>query len=437
MKILRKCSYVMVSIDGNNNKYWKIHCGDDFSVHVVNGRMGGVGQTQKPKQFSTEWEANKYIDGKIREKLRTGYKPFQGIEEGGDGSGIAANAPVGRLALEMAAAKQIRTKDQTQIQDLIKFLIEKNVHSILSKTDLKYDEDTGLFKTSMGVVTLDAIKKARELLVTLSEFVGIMDFTSTDVKRTLADYMMLIPQGAGRKLSVENIIPDGEAIVRQSGLLDDLESSIVQLEDLRKNKTKTTASEASEEKVFSCEINLCEDKSIIKEIEKFYSSTRKQMHNLAYKFKIKRVFEITIDSMNDGWERDGVNVGNVSRLWHGTRPGNVLSILKNGFIIPKSTEGHVTGRLFSDGVYFSDQSTKSLNYACGYWNGEYEPICFMFLADVAMGRTYSPKRRFESLPAPGSDSTYVPGGTCNVLNNEMIIYRPTQSVVKFLVEFEG
>ena len=56
----------------------------------------------------------------------------------------------------------------------------------------------------------------------------------------------------------------------------------------------------------------------------------------------------------------GEPIGNVMELWHGTRVENVLSILKGGLIIPKSSAGHVTGRMFGDGVYFSDQSTNPL-----------------------------------------------------------------------------
>ena len=62
------------------------------------------------------------------------------------------------------------------------------------------------------------------------------------------------------------------------------------------------------------------------------------------------------------WRDGGVTVGNVQELWHGTRAGNLLSILRAGFTIPPANAPHVTGRMFGNGVYFSDQSTKSLNY---------------------------------------------------------------------------
>ncbi|MFK4132193.1 WGR domain-containing protein [Pseudomonas luteola] len=432
MKVLRKESYVMVDIDGNNNKFWTFEVHDDFTVHVTNGRMDGSGQKQKPKAFNTEYHAIAYAETKIREKLRKGYVPFEGVTNGG-----SSTSSVSHMDLEMAASRQIRTRNRSQIESLVRFLIEKNVHSILSKTDLSYDSDTGLFKTPMGIVTLSAIMKARVLLGKLSDHMAKQDFTSSEVKRHLADYMMLIPQGAGRKLTVQAIIPDEDAINRQNGILDDLESSIEQLEDLRKKKAIAEGKDIAEQKVFSCEINLCEDEKVISEIQRFYESTRKTMHHLAYRFSIKRVYEVKIDDQDAAFEKDGRSIGNIQRLWHGTRPGNVLSILKNGFVIPPSKAGHVTGRLFGDGVYASDQSTKSLNYACGFWGGGYEPNCFMFLADFAMGRSYCPKKTYEDLPKDGYDSTYVKGGTCGVLNNEMIVYKPSQSVIRYLVEFEA
>ncbi|MGG2383099.1 hypothetical protein, partial [Salmonella enterica] len=83
------------------------------------------------------------------------------------------------------------------------------------------------------------------------------------------------------------------------------------------------------------------------------------------------------------WNANGKKVGNIKELWHGTRVGNVLSIMKGGFVIPPSNASHVTGRMFGNGVYFSDQSTKSLNYAYGCAPGQkggIEKSTFMFLS---------------------------------------------------------
>jgi poly [ADP-ribose] polymerase len=139
--------------------------------------------------------------------------------------------------------------------------------------------------------------------------------------------------------------------------------------------------------------------------------------------------------MQEGWKKSGQKVGNVVELWHGTKASNLLSILKCGLIIPPSNASFCTGRMFGNGIYFSDQSTKSLNYAYGYWSGRTDNNCFMFLADVAMGKHYVPKSAGEHLPKPGYDSTYAKAGVSGVINNEMIVYKTYQVNLRFLVEF--
>ena len=92
--------------------------------------------------------------------------------------------------------------------------------------------------------------------------------------------------------------------------------------------------------------------------------------------------------------------------------------------------------MFGDGLYFSDQATKSLNYSYGYWDGgAKDDHCFMFLADVAMGKTYTPTRTWGNLPHAGHDSTFAKAGVSGVANNEMIVYRTGQANLRYLIEF--
>jgi poly [ADP-ribose] polymerase len=94
--------------------------------------------------------------------------------------------------------------------------------------------------------------------------------------------------------------------------------------------------------------------------------------------------------------------------------------------------------MFGNGIYFSDQSTKSLNYAYGYWDGgSKDNRCYMFLADVAMGMPWHPTRTGSNVKPPeGYDSVFARGGKDIVMNNEMIVYRTSQANLKYLVEFE-
>lgn len=438
MTILREEMLIKTSVDDNANKYWRAWLESDFSYHVVNGRVGGSGQVQPVKHFSNERSAIRELESKMRSKLKDGYKVFTGIQ-----AGAPKKQNLGRMALEMAASQQIRTSSQDVVSQLITRLVQANVHSILTSTTLTYDEATGVFQTPLGIVTIDSINEARALLLRIGKHVSGQDFTSPEMKELVASYLMLIPQKVGRKLDVQALLPNNEAIEKQAGILDDLETSIDQVAHLKVQVGQEGQVQPEIEKVFSCEIDLEGDPAVLAEIEKFYRSTEQRIHD-SYGFRINRVFRVKIDEMHEAYENDGAKVGNVSLLWHGSRPGNLLSILKSGLMIPKSTAGHVCGRNFGDGVYFSDQSTKSLNYATGWWAGERNNKCFMFLADVAMGKAYVAKSSGENFPVPGYDSCFAKGGVTGfdwdngrkLLNNEMIVYQTSKARIRYMVEFE-
>ena len=75
-------------------------------------------------------------------------------------------------------------------------------------------------------------------------------------------------------------------------------------------------------------------------------------------------------------------------LWHGTKVGNVYSILKNGFDLKRANHG-----LFGRGVYFADAVGKSQNY-CHQYNDRgdgFEGLAFL-LCEVKLGRVCDPNK---------------------------------------------
>ena len=140
--------------------------------------------------------------------------------------------------------------------------------------------------------------------------------------------------------------------------------------------------------------------------------------------------------MEDEFQNNGAKMKNIWELWHGSTASNILSILKTGYVVPPSNAAHVTGRLYSSGVYMSDISTKSLNYSYGYWSGNRSrENCYMFLNDAAMGNYYIPRGQRNSPPPSGYDSYYAKEGQSGVMNAEMIVPKTSQSNIKYLVVF--
>lgn len=426
--VVREAKYIKSDVQANNNKFWYITEFDDSTCIVQFGRVGGDG-ANKVHAFGSQPQAACFFDKKCREKEgdRKGYRPLQVLN---GTTGTVATAKVNEQNLHKVASEQIKT-DCSQTAALLRYLSKVNVHNILSSTTMKYDVDTGLFSTPCGIVTADGIDQARKLLTQIGDFVAAKKFGAKDYAQVLNDYLMLIPQKVGRKLDPATLYPDLAAVQQQNALLDSLDASVQAV----LAKTTEDKKDVAAPKLFDVKLHLVSAKKEIGRIREKYFSTLQKQHACAH-LDVKTVYEVEIASMRRPFEETGKKVGTIWELWHGTRASNLLSILKSGFMIPPSNAPYCTGRMFGNGVYFSDQSTKSLNYAYGYWgSGPADNNCFMFLVDVAMGKFFTPSGPSTNLPKQGHDSTYAQAGKSGVMNNEMIVYKTNQINPRFLVEF--
>ena len=187
--------------------------------------------------------------------------------------------------------------------------------------------------------------------------------------------------------------------------------------------------------MFDVELVFVEDGKIIDRIKQKINETRKRMHSCNH-LKLKTIYTVSINTMKESFENDGKNVGNIKSLYHGTRSHHILSILRQGLIIPPASSVHITGSLFGRGCYFASSSTKSLNYSYGYWDSSHNSRCFLFIADVAIGKFYTPTNNWEDFPQNGYDSTWAKANLSGVLNDEFVVSRPSQANFKYLLEFE-
>lgn len=421
--VIEEHHLIKTDIDNNNNKFWigKLYDNGDVSVNY-----GRVGESGTEKYYTGRGE--KYFKSKLREKLgkRKNYKPAKLAV-----AGTAKTKTVGGSRLKSIAKKQIKHTNPTTAV-LIDYFTDVNRHQIYSASGGKIvvDKDDNLIKTPMGVVNQEAISEARLLLGNIGNCTAAKDLISKKFKTAVAQYCMLIPQAVGRKRGWDQkLFPNLAAVQKQNSLLDSLQ---VTLTHVLGNPADDSSSDNDE--VFHCDLTLSEDGKLMDRIKKLYGSTRQSIH-ACYGMKVERVFLVDIKTMSEAYENYGAKLSNIWELWHGTQASNVLSILKGGLIIPPPGAGHVTGRAFGDGLYFSDQSTKSLNYAQGYWSGTSAKKCYMFLSEVAMGKYHTPKYSYSFKRTKGYDSTFAKANVSGVMNNEMIVYHPNQANLKYLCEF--
>ena len=417
-------------LGANANKYWNVTLYDNDDVMSEWGRQGKTSQ-------SKTWNGvgRSFMEKKIAEKDKNGYHENQTVEGSGD---IAVSArAVANTQLKDIATKQIKSKNPI-VAKLVDFLVKCNAHQILQATGgkIKFDTSSATFKTTQGVVIPAQVSQARDLLDNLARYVKAGDFSSYRMEDDLNEYLSLIPRDFGMgRMAPQDIVEDMSDIQKENDILDGLDASFAGLQTAKPKAKKTTKKKAVPS-IFDVSMEIVEDKKVISHVKHLYQSTRKSMHS-SNNLSVQTVYAVSIAPMKTAYDKRGSKMSNIMQLWHGTKASNLLSILRQGLVIPPSSSSHCTGRMFSNGVYFSDISTKALNYATNFWgSGGKVDRTFMFLADVAMGKMYIPTS-WSSGPFPksGYDSTFAQSGKSGVHNNEMIVYNLNQCNVVYLVEF--
>ena len=412
---------VQTNIQENANKFWEGTLMPNNDVVCRWGRVGSAGQS---KTFPGAGRA--MLDRKVREKTRDGYAEVAVLGTP-KSNAVAATTEV--------VKSQIQSSNNPVIDALLARLVAENRHEIFTMSGGQIEVSTdGVVKTAVGVIDITSVRAARDKLAILANSHAQKDFASRTFMGALEEYLTLVPQKVGARRGWHStFLAADDAITRQSAFLDQLESSI---ELALQNATKT---DVAVPQVFDLKLELLEDRKQFARIEAYYRKSLNRMH-MSADLRPIRAYTVEIGSMKSAYETDGAKMTNIMELWHGTRSFNILSIFKQGLIVPKSGGNYnITGRMFGDGVYFSDQSSKALNYSAGYWDRSRpaDRHCFMFLADVAMGRMYTPQgfNPRERLPQRGSDSTFAKADVSGVRNNEMIVYRTSQANLTTLVEF--
>jgi poly [ADP-ribose] polymerase 2/3/4 len=424
---------ICADVDANNNKFWH---GWALADGTYVSEYGRVGETPRVDRRSIGVEAAKNKVEADRKK-RLNYKlpkkkPYVDQKTLGDGAVSSGHSGkrIDSTSLKATAVKQIETGGNPYLTKLLGWLAEINIHLITGNTNIAYDLSSGTFSTPLGPVTADAIIEARQLLNVIADGVQKRAWNQDNMKQAISGYMMLIPQDVGRNRSwPEQVFGPADAIQKQGDILDSLDASIQAI-----TADKTTKPKETEARVFNVKLDLIQDGKVIDKVRSKYKSDKGSHYDVAT-LDVKRVFGVDISTVSAAFAQ-GCKVGNIMQLWHGTKASNLLSILKGGLIIPPTSSSHVTGRMFGNGLYFSDQSTKSLRYATNAWGGGGRTDrTFMFLCDVAMGKPHYPSGYGGGRIPAGHHSIFAKAGRSGVQNNEMIVPRTNQANLVYLIEF--
>lgn len=418
------CMLIKSDATENNNKFYEIKLEDDDSVVIRYGRVGSKGAIQNKGHG-----LNVFEDIKSKKMApKKGYKEVDVVVSEG---GLPTSSSMSLVEI----AKRDIASDNTELHDLLTRLAEINRFQLLSASGGQIDIIDGEVKTALGVlISLNSINAAKTKLDELSKLVEVSDL-GVEYVTTLEEYLTLIPQKIQTKRGWDkNFFTEFTSFEDQINFLEQLDDSV------KNSKPVDVApiDDSPMERIFGYSLDVVEDGKVFDKINRFYNSGINKIH-VASNRKLYKIYKMTNDDKMHLYRKIADRIGNEQMLWHGTRASNVLSILKGGLIIPPTTGGNysVSGRMFGNFVYFSDQSTKSLNYSAGYWgSGGYEKgNIFMLNTTVAMGKPYTPTGPTGIIPK-GYDSIYAIGGKSGVMNNEMVIPDLNQFRLDYLCEFE-
>ncbi len=428
----RKCICVEFG-NTNNNKVWQYTLYADGTALTEWGRVGNSLQSKMttPAKALKKWGEKTNQNNKPDKR----YTEVLAVDTGG--TSALKGTSVKNSQLADVARKQIKHSNPI-VQTLIDYLVKVNAHQIMKQSGGKilYDASTATFKTPLGVIDPSQVAEARVLLVKISDFVRDNDYGVRGFAIALNQYLRLIPHDVGmKKITPELIFPDTQTVIAENDLLDGLETSFISVTTAPKKKTKKKIKDTGP-KVFDVELAMVDDKDTLTWVKELYQSTRKSMHQ-SNNLSVKTVYTVRIANMADAFAKYGAALKDIRCLWHGTKASNLLSILRQGLIIPPSSSNHCTGRMYGNGVYASSISTKALNYATNFWgSGGDSSRTFMFLLDMAMGKYHLAGGGWGShYPIGSTDSTWAKGGRGGVINDEMIVYRLDQCNLTYLVEF--
>ncbi len=441
---------------GNNNKFYSLELQYNpttgkYRLYSHYGRINGSvisgGQVADDKVFDSESMAMKEFDSIVKKKKRGKTKTDdngQKYTEKYDEVAVAAST-VGsdnvRSKATTTASKLTIKKDLFSIYgkkeaDLLNLFEQENIHEITSVTSIKMN--SGVLSTPLGPLTIDHLGKAKKALDDLAQFISTNNSISKDLKDLNSRYFSLIPRNFGSYIADSNLLRDQFALNKEYDLIHQMETAVSLNSNTSDDKNKLRD-------MFSMQ---SVSKELFAEIKNYVDSTRKHGNLNSYKvvgvyqvenFKERNRFELFADKLQK--ENTGKQVSKFDYkeldLFHGSRNSNILSILLNGFYVPPANASFVHGRMFGNGVYGADSSTKALNYSVGNWSGVRNKSnkTFLFVTRMAMGKVFETKRELKSGCPSGYNSIFASGGY-DLVNNEYIVPNVAQTTISYLVELE-
>lgn len=441
-------------LKGGNNKFYIIEShvskdGKKFRLYSRYGRVGAHGMEEErwPEQDRESLDAAFAQLKKEKTSKRKGY----------------VEVKVAQSKMGSAVAQTMVLSDDVK-KDKVKSSDKKNGASIkLDKTVAKLVERlyteagqavrsqlSGTLKTTtenpLGTLTLGQIEAGRDVLQEIQKLITKDPSYKDSIKKKILDlsnqFYSVIPQTMAKRPKTK----EGKAAMdtwlmgmalNNADKLDEKEDLLELLSDVEGMVGGFASDDVvTKYREIGCQytwLDPADPKR--KKVEAYMKKSRSQRHS--WSAKILNVWAMSVKGQKDKHVPTMQKVGNIKPLFHGSRAANILGICKRGLLL-RPPGVYVTGSMFGNGLYFADQSSKSEQYSMARFGGSGSrgSSCFMFVADVALGKIkkYQDAQTHLQKPPRGYHSVQGEKGRW-LYHNEFIIYDIGQHVLQYLVEF--
>lgn len=443
------------NIKDNNNKFYSLeihkNSKDDFRLFSHYGRTDdlekkGASAGVKECRYAVRPLIESEYEKIIKSKTKKGYA-IVNLAKSNIGSDKARGKSVGVIdqktmdAMKAPVKKSSRKKKGDFVVDagvssFIEAIYKEAGQALTQKANVTITADG--FSTPLGVLTIGQVDDGFSILGDIRK--AIQNSEKNKTRDLSSKFYTTIPHRLGRSREAAEA-----AIISSIDKSDEVEETLQLMKDmLNVNKSGGTnlfATNEINQKIDALKTKIeCiahDDPEWIR-IKNYIKDSQSKAHNR--NVIVKNIYRIERNGEKAAFNPN--KLSNVRELFHGTRNPNLVGILTRGLLMPNVASRHgavITGAMFGPGIYFADQSTKSVNYCGGQKS---HPNNFMFLADVALGKQMKYKSAQSGLKAPpaGYDSVMgeasVDKATWNYLvHNEYIIFNGNQQKLSYVVEF--
>lgn len=428
--VLKKAFLNFFDPKDNSNKFYtaELHQNDkgEFRYFYNHGRVGSNGAAYA-EPYNSLREAESKFEEKVREKLRKGYKHTD--------LAVAARASqVARTQVNVEALGNLKPKIKPsratsrlhpKITELVQLLYREANRAVSYSLAGNLTTDA---RAPLGNLGMRGINAGREILRQLS--IAISRRNQLEILRLSEEYYRHVPRALARNLRKDTswVISTMPKLNAEMDILDLYEDSLRMLPIM--------GSDDIERQYIglNCDIAVVEDPVEFRKLSDHVWKTKAPNHS----FRLKVVNAFRINQRNA--PAFDTSPGNITHLFHGSRNANLVGILSSHLKLPTQLPNNInrTGAMFGPGIYFASESTKSGNYSFAQFGGNknLSDNAFLFVAEVALGRTYKVyDAQYFTQPPRGYDSVHGVKGR-SLINDEFIVYRPNQFRLAYLLEVE-